>query len=238
MSKSYLDLTQIKSNKCFSGSQNVYSHYSSSTDCEMVFSVYFPKDYQNKKVSVLFFLSGLTCTHENFVNKAGSQALADELNLVIVAPDTSPRGIKIDGDDESWDFGTGAGFYLDASEDSWAKHYNMYSYVVKDLYEAVFHNFSLEDCKVGVLGHSMGGHGAISIALKNPDKFHSVSAFSPILCPAKYPWGIKAFSNYLGSDQESWKNYDSSQLLASCSDKMAILIDQGLDDEFYKSELG
>ncbi|PCJ19541.1 MAG: S-formylglutathione hydrolase [Candidatus Cloacimonadota bacterium] len=238
MSKSYLDIIKIKSNKCFNGKQNVYKHFSKSTDCEMTFSVYFPNNYENKNVSVLFFLSGLTCTHENFISKAGSQALADELNLVIVAPDTSPRGVKIDGDDESWDFGTGAGFYLNSKAKVWSKNYNMYDYIVNDLYETIFYNFNLKDSKAGILGHSMGGHGAIMIALKNPDKFQSISAFSPILCPSKYPWGIKAFSNYLGDNKDDWAEYDSSILITKSKEKRAILIDQGLDDEFYKTELG
>ncbi|MCO4780764.1 MAG: S-formylglutathione hydrolase [Candidatus Cloacimonetes bacterium] len=238
MTNSFLDLKLSKSNKCFGGLQNVYTHFSSVTNCEMTFSVFFPENYEDKDVSVLFFLSGLTCTHENFMTKAGSQNYANEFNMVVVASDTSPRGVKVDGDDDSWDFGTGAGFYLDATNPPFDKNYNMYSYIVEELYQAVFHNFSLDGAKVGVSGHSMGGHGAITIALKNPDLFQSISAFSPILRPSNYPWGIKAFSNYLGDDKGLWEDYDSSKLIQRSSDPKPILIDQGLADEFLDSELG
>lgn len=231
-------LETLSETKCFGGTVGFYKHQSSATNCAMQFSVYQPLG--EGPFPVLTWLSGLTCTEENFQVKSGIHRLAAQYGCIVVNPDTSPRGCDIDGEDDDWDFGSGAGFYLDATQNPWAKNYRMYSYVIKDLQQAVFSNFPGVRDKQGIFGHSMGGHGAISIGLKHPEIFSSISAFAPICAPSECPWGQKAFRNYLGSDEADWHEYDSVKLIAGIKDaatRSKILIDQGLDDDWLENEL-
>lgn len=231
-------MEQISSSKIFGGWQNQYQHRSDVLNCDMQFSVYLPPQAESEKVPVLYWLSGLTCTDQNFVTKAGAQQHAAKHGVAIVCPDTSPRGEGMPDDPcGDWDFGLGAGFYVDATEAPWAEHYQMYSYVTDELSELVSANFNLETSRVSISGHSMGGHGALTIALKNPDKYKSVSAFSPIVSPLNCPWGEKALSNYLGPDRETWKAYDSCELVAKAKEHLPILIDQGDADSFLEPQL-
>ena len=204
----------------------------------MVFSVYLPPQVeQGHKLPVLYWLSGLTCTDENFMQKAGAQRIAAELGLVIVAPDTSPRGFGVVGDpDGAWDFGHGAGFYLNATEKPWACHYRMYDYVVQELPALIEGNFRVSDRR-GISGHSMGGHGALVCALRNPGRYHSLSAFAPICNPIACPWGEKAFSRYLGEDRSHWREWDASVLIATAQAKLPALVDQGDCDDFLATQL-
>jgi len=215
-----------------------FSHLSSALGgLEMKFSVFLPKECDVGKVPVIYFLSGLTCTDENFTTKAGAQRVAADLGVALVAPDTSPRGANIEGEDDSYDFGSGAGFYVDATEPKWAKHYNMYSYVSQELPCVINSELPVDGSKQAVTGHSMGGHGALIVALKNPGMFKAVSAFAPISNPMNCPWGEKAFSGYLGSDKSKWAKYDATELSKSYSgSKLAILVDQGSEDNFYKEK--
>jgi len=217
--------------KCFEGSQKVYSHYSEICKCNMTFGIFLPKKSVNTNVPVLWFLSGLTCTHENAMTKSGAQTWAAEKGLAVIFPDTSPRGGDVP-DDDSFDIGQGAGFYLDASEDPWNKNFNMETYVKHELSELVFRNFNLDQSRQGITGHSMGGMGALNLALKNQNQFKSVSAFSPISNPTQSNWGRKQFEAYLGEETDEWKNYDPSILLESRGFLTKILIDQGTDDNF------
>lgn len=217
--------------KCFEGSQKVYSHYSEICKCNMTFGIFLPKKSVNTNVPVLWFLSGLTCTHENAMTKSGAQTWAAEKGLAVIFPDTSPRGGDIP-DDDSFDLGQGAGFYLDASEDPWNKNFNMETYVKHELSELVFRNFNLDQSRQGITGHSMGGMGALNLALKNQNQFKSVSAFSPISNPTQSNWGRKQFEAYLGEETDEWKNYDPSILLESLGFQTKILIDQGTGDNF------
>ncbi|KNC76714.1 S-formylglutathione hydrolase [Sphaeroforma arctica JP610] len=223
------------SNKCFEGTVEQYSHQSDVLNCKMSFTVFRPASKDSSaKLPVLFFLSGLTCTDQNFITKAGAQREASKHGIVLVCPDTSPRGAGVEGEDDKYDLGTGAGFYLDATEPKWSKHYNMYSYITKELPELVHKTFGTDPQKMSIMGHSMGGMGALAIALKNPGVYQSVSVFSPIANPTAVEWGQKAFTVYLGDDKESWKAYDPCELVKKYSGPpMDILIDQGLDDEFY-----
>lgn len=203
----------------------------------MNFSVFVPPQAQTRPVPVLYYLSGLTCTEENFTVKAGAQRYAAEHGLMLVAPDTSPRGSDIPDDPDAWDFGTGAGFYVNATEAPWNTHYRMYSYVVDELPQVIVQNFPAEVTRQGIFGHSMGGHGALVCGLRNPDQFKSISAFAPIAAPAQCPWGHKAFSGYLGSDRETWGQYDASQLVQShAQPDRPILIDQGSADTFLAQQ--
>ncbi len=213
-----------------------YKHASSSTKTEMVFAIYLPPQAQNKLVPTLYWLSGLTCTDENFMQKAGAQKLAAELGLAIVCPDTSPRGTDFPGEHESYDFGSGAGFYVNATATPWAENYQMYDYVVKELPALIEAHFPVTD-KRSISGHSMGGHGAIICALKNPGLYQSVSAFAPISNPTQCPWGEKVFNGYLGSDKESWKAWDSCELIAQATERLPLLVDQGLADDFLEEQL-
>ena len=224
---------------CFGGVQGFYRHQSSTIGLPMRFSVYQPPTAKQGPVPVLFYLAGLTCTDETFMIKAGAQRFAAEHGLMLVAPDTSPRDTGIDGVDRNWDFGTGAGFYVDATEAPWAKHFRMYSWIVKELREIIVANFSVRAERIGIFGHSMGGHGALVLALRNPDIYQSVSAFAPIAAAAKSPWGTKAFSGYLGDDISRWKEYDASRLMRQSSTPFpaGILIDQGLSDKFLAQQL-
>lgn len=204
----------------------------------MRFAVYRPPQAKTQSVPVLYFLSGLTCTEENFMTKAGAQRLAAELGLMLVAPDTSPRGASIPDEDGSWDLGLGAGFYVDATESPWQKNYHMYSYVVEELPALINQNFSVRSDRMGIFGHSMGGHGALVCGLRNPQQYRSISAFAPIAAPMQSAWGQKAFSHYLGVDQATWKAYDASELVLTHADpNRPILIDQGTADSFLQSQL-
>ncbi|XP_072902271.1 S-formylglutathione hydrolase isoform X1 [Hemitrygon akajei] len=228
-----MTLVQLSSAKCFGGYQKVYEHDSSELKCKMRFGIYLPPKSESAKCPVLYWLSGLTCTEQNFITKASSQQTAAELGLIIVVPDTSPRGCNIPGEDDSWDFGTGAGFYVDSSEEPWKANYRMYSYVTEELPSLIESNFPVIPEKKSIFGHSMGGHGALVCALKNPGKYKSVSALSPICNPVQCPWGQKAFTGYLGSDKSKWEMYDATCLVKSYSGPLLdILIDQGKNDQF------
>ncbi len=222
----------------FGGTQGVYKHTSQQLGCEMRFAVFTPPQAAAEPRPVVFWLSGLTCTEDNFTVKAGAQRVAAELGVVIVAPDTSPRGDDVPDDKDSYDFGKGAGFYLDATRQPWSKHYQMYSYIIGELPALIFKHFPARADRQGIMGHSMGGHGALTIALKNPDTFTSVSAFSPIVAPSQVPWGEKAFTGYLGDDRTAWAKYDATALVeAGKRFKGNILIDQGEADNFLKGQL-
>lgn len=233
-----MTLENISCQKSFGGWHKRYRHRSTSLNCDMIFAVYLPPQAeQGEKLPVLYWLSGLTCTDENFMQKAGAHRLAAELGLIIVAPDTSPRGAGVPDDpNAAYDFGLGAGFYLNATEAPWAQHYRMYDYVVDELPALIEANFPVSD-KRGISGHSMGGHGALVCALKNPGRYQSLSAFAPITNPADCPWGEKAFSGYLGSDRSRWREWDACALVAKAQEKLPILVDQGDRDDFMTSQL-
>jgi S-formylglutathione hydrolase len=231
-------LIKVSENRCFSGQQQRFRHASSSLDCEMHFSVYLPPQVCEQRVPVLYWLSGLTCTDENFVTKAGAQRYAAEHGIAIVAPDTSPRGEAVPDDpDGAWDFGLGAGFYINATRDPWSAHYHMYDYITGELPALIQGEFDVDADNASIFGHSMGGHGALTIGLKNPDRYRSVSAFSPIVSPSTAPWGIKAFSNYLGDDRELWMPHDCCELIRAGSAQPPMLVDQGLADDFLEEQL-
>jgi S-formylglutathione hydrolase len=233
-----MSLEIISSQKSFGGWHKRYKHRSEVLDCDMVFAVYLPPQAeQTDKLPVVYWLSGLTCTDENFMQKAGIQRIAAELGLIIVAPDTSPRGPQVPGDpDGAWDFGLGAGFYLNATEAPYAKNYRMYDYVVDELPALIEANFPASDVR-SISGHSMGGHGALVCALRNPGRYRSVSAFSPISHPMKCPWGEKAFSRYLGNDRSKWREWDATVLIETASERLPLLIDQGESDDFLETQL-
>jgi S-formylglutathione hydrolase len=230
-------LNLISENRCFNGTLGVYSHPSETCNSEMRFSIYQPPQVKSEPLPVLYFLAGLTCTEENFMAKAGAQQYAAKYGLILVAPDTSPRNTGISGEDDDWDFGTGAGFYVDATVEPWASHYKMYSYIVHELPALIAENFPIKPEKQGLFGHSMGGHGALICALKNPQQYQSVSAFAPIAAPMRCPWGEKAFTNYLGADKETWRDYDASELVITANYNHPILIDQGTTDPFLEKQL-
>lgn len=227
----------VSENKCFGGTQGVYRHDSESTGTPMQFSVYTPPEAGRGAVPVLWFLSGLTCTEENFTVKAGAQRYAAEHGVMLVAPDTSPRGAGIEGEDAEYDFGTGAGFYLDALAAPWRDHYRMYTYITRELQDLVLAEFPADGGRQGITGHSMGGHGALTIGLKQPEVYRSVSAFAPICAPMQVPWGKKAFSGYLGEDQAQWQAYDATELLRQGHKTGPILVDQGEADGFLNDQL-
>jgi S-formylglutathione hydrolase len=232
-------LELLASHACHGGTQRIYRHESKVIGLPMRFAVYLPPQASHRKVPALFYLAGLTCTEETFPIKAGAQRVAAQHGIALIAPDTSPRGAGIPGESAAWDFGVGAGFYVDATEEPWAKHFKMYSYVRDELRETVLANLPVDGDRLGIFGHSMGGHGALMLALRNPEIYRSVSAFAPIAAPSRCPWGEKAFSGYLGQNREAWKAYDSSELVAQASHKFAegILIDQGLSDQFLAEQL-
>ncbi len=232
-------LTVTGSHRSFGGTQGFYSHRSEATGGEMRFSVYLPPQADEGPVPVLYYLAGLTCTEETFAIKGGAQRLAAEYGLMLVAPDTSPRDAGIPGEGEDYDFGTGAGFYLDATREPWSENYNMYTYVARDLRDAIEAEFPARSDSQGVFGHSMGGHGALVLALREPERYRSVSAFAPVAAPMRAPWGEKAFSNYLGEDREEWRAYDASELVRNhpFADGRRILVDQGLEDQFLEEQL-
>ncbi|MBT3703101.1 MAG: S-formylglutathione hydrolase [Alphaproteobacteria bacterium] len=229
-------LETISETRIFNGTHGVYRHPSQATGTDMEFSVFIPDQARSGPLPVLYYLSGLTCTWENFTAKAGAQRYATEHGVIIVAPDTSPRGDGV-ADDEAYDFGQGAGFYLNATQEPWSQHFHMYDYVVDELPELIAANFPIDATRAGIFGHSMGGHGALTIALKNPDKFKTVSAFSPIVAPSQVPWGHKALAGYLGPGKDTWADYDASSLIASRGWSGDILIDQGLADNFLEEQL-
>lgn len=235
-----MSLEQISANRIFSGKQIKFKHNSSVLGCDMIFSVYLPPNAKpGSKVPVIYWLSGLTCTDDNFVQKAGAQQYAADAGVAIVCPDTSPRGEGVPGDpDKAWDFGLGAGFYVNATQTPWAKHYHMYDYITKELPNVLARSdLPLDTINCSIMGHSMGGHGALTIALKNPGKYKAVSAFSPISSPMNCPWGEKALGNYLGSNKNTWADYDTCALLARAEEKLHILVDQGQDDNFLLNQL-
>ena len=237
MTKSKLEL--LSEHRCFDGTQRFYQHASTAIGLPMKFSVYLPPAAEKGPVPALFFLAGLTCTEETFMIKAGAQRFAAEHGIMLVAPDTSPRGAGVPGEDDGWDFGTGAGFYLDATQEPWSKHYRMESYVTQELFGLVTSELPGDASRVGIFGHSMGGHGALVLALRHPQLFRTVSAFAPIAAPSRCPWGEKAFGGYLGSDRKAWAAHDASLLMAQAQKpfQKGILVDQGMADNFLKEQL-
>ena len=239
-------LQKLSENKCFSGSQLRFEHVSEVLHCNMTFSIFVPPQAELSPVPVLYWLSGLTCTDENFVTKAGAQQYAAELGIAIVCPDTSPRGDAVPDDVAgAYDFGLGAGFYVNATNEPWSKHYQMYDYVVKELPTLINGSFPVLNNRVSISGHSMGGHGALTIALRNPGRFRSVSAFSPICSPINCPWGQKALTGYLGGSgneaHKLWSTHDAVSLLKRSSDQvkksLPVLVDQGSEDNFLREQL-
>lgn len=226
----------ISEQRCFGGTQGVYQHHSNSNNGLMRFSVFTPPQATHRKLPVLFFLAGLTCNEETFMIKAGAQRTASELGIMLVAPDTSPRNTGIDDATGDWEFGEGAGFYLNATHEKYRRHFNMHGYVADELPALLSESFAADTTRLGISGHSMGGHGALTLALRHPGKYRSVSAFAPIVAPSHVPWGQKAFSKYLGSTEE-WSQYDACELAKQNPFKGTILIDQGLDDKFLSTQL-
>lgn len=229
----------LSTNLCFDGEHRRYRHHSETLDCDMEFAVFLPPvavAAKPRSVPALYWLSGLTCTDQNFMQKAGAQRHAAELGLAIVCPDTSPRGLDLPGEHDSYDFGSGAGFYINASQSPWSRHYRMYDYVVNELPALVEQGLPVTDQRA-VSGHSMGGHGALICALKNPGRYASVSAFAPIANPTNCPWGEKAFTGYLGDDRESWEEWDATLLIPYATERLPLLVDQGTADEFLDSQL-
>ena len=227
----------ISEQACFGGTQGFYKHESKVVGGPMRFAVYKPPQAARGKVPVVTYLAGLTCTEETFTIKAGAQRIAAELGLMLVMPDTSPRAARVPGDDASWDFGVGAGFYVDATAEPWKQAYRMYTYVTSELRALIDASFPARADRQGIFGHSMGGHGALVLGLRNPDKYRTVSAFAPIVAPMRCPWGQKAFSGYLGPDQASWRDYDASELVRHHRVSGTILIDQGIADKFLNDQL-
>lgn len=233
-----MTLKKISSNKCFGGEQAVYQHEAKTTNCLMKFGVFTPNLPPQTKCPVIIWLSGLTCTHENFIFKTNMQELAAKYGFIVVNPDTSPRGLGYPGEDDSYDFGTGASFYVDALEPPWKEGYQMYSYISQEFIQLIESQFSIDKKRMAIMGHSMGGHGALMMALKNPDIFQSVSAFAPICSIINAPWGQKALRQYLGSNQNHWHLYDVIELLSSKAwDGSLIRVDFGTNDEFLQEQL-
>ena len=231
-------IEQIGANQSFGGQQLRYKHQSAVLNCEMTFSIYLPPQAEKGPVPVLYWLSGLTCNDENFVQKAGAQQHAAEHGIAIVCPDTSPRGDGVADDPEAaYDMGLGAGFYVDAKQQPWAEHYQMYSYILDELPALINREFPVDGQRTSISGHSMGGHGALTIALKNPERFKSVSAFSPICSPLNCPWGDKVLSNYLGDDRQLWAQYDTVELIKQAKQHLPVLVDQGDADNFLAEQL-
>lgn len=230
-------LTKVSEQRCFGGKQIRFKHQSTVLNCEMQFSVFLPPQAQSGKVPALYWLSGLTCTDENFSSKAGAQRVAAELGLALIMPDTSPRGEGVPDDaNGAYDFGLGAGFYVNATEPPFVEHYQMYDYIAAELPALLEAELPVSD-KRAISGHSMGGHGALVIGLRNPERYSSISAFSPICNPINCAWGIKALTGYLGENQSNWQQYDASVLLATKGSTLPILVDQGLADNFYPAQL-
>jgi S-formylglutathione hydrolase len=235
-----MNLETLSEHVSFGGRTGFYRHSSSVNDCDMQFAVYVPPQAESGPVPVLTYLAGLTCTEETFMIKAGAQRVAAALGIMLVAPDTSPRGDDVPDDpDGAWDFGIGAGFYLNATTPPWQRHYRMYDYVTEELPAIIAEAFPADPDRQGITGHSMGGHGALTIGLRNPGQYRSISAFAPICSPVNCPWGQKAFQHYLGSDHDSWRDYDATELVRGLDapPQYPILIDQGTADQFLEQEL-
>ncbi len=228
-------LSRASRHKLFGGFQDVYQHQSQTLGCTMKLGVYLPPAARERVCPVLYWLSGLTCTEQNFVTKAGAQRAASELGIILVVPDTSPRGAAV-ADDDSDDLGQGAGFYVNATREPWSQHYRMYDYIVSELPRLIEAEISASD-QISIAGHSMGGHGALVIALRNPGRYRAVSALAPIASPMRCPWGQKALTAYLGTDESAWRDYDASQLVPLAKERLPLLIDQGLDDPFLATQL-
>ncbi len=229
-------MMRIEHHVCFGGAQEVWQHHSDLLGCDMRIGVYLPPQAKDGPCPVLYWLSGLTCTEQNFITKAGAQRYAAEHGIILVTPDTSPRGDDV-ADAEGYDIGKGAGFYVNATEAPWSAHYRMYDYVVDELPALIEASFPANDARA-ISGHSMGGHGALVIALRNPTRYRSVSAFSPIVAPSQVPWGEKAFTTYLGADRDAWALYDATALVSSeLNERLPLLIEQGRDDEFLANQL-
>ena len=231
-------LELISEHACFGGVQRFYRHHAAAIGLPMRFSVFIPPAANGASLPAMFYLAGLTCNEETFMTKAGAQRVAAREGLMLIAPDTSPRGANIAGESDAWDLGVGAGFYVDATEQPWQGHYRMFSYIA-ELHALVVAELNADPQRIGIFGHSMGGHGALVLALRRPDLFRSVSAFAPIAAPSRCPWGEKAFGNYLGADRAAWAQYDASALMAQQHAPFAqgILIDQGLADKFLEEQL-
>jgi S-formylglutathione hydrolase len=231
------ELKELARHRCFDGWNVTYQHASDACAGDMRFAVYLPPQAENNKVPALYWLSGLTCTEENFVAKSGAQRYAAERGIALIVPDTSPRNTGIEGENDDWDFGSGASFYVDATEAPWSAHYRMYTYVTRELPSLVNRDLPVDPARKSISGHSMGGHGALVIALRNPGDYRSVSAFSPIAAPSQCPWGEKAFSYYLGGDRSQWQQWDASRLVEKATVRMPLLVDQGEQDEFLETQL-
>ena len=231
------EITTLSTHRCFGGVQGFYQHASSSIGLPMKFGVFVPPQAEKGPVPVLFFLAGLTCNEETFAIKAGAQRVAAELGLMLVTPDTSPRDTGIDGASAAWDFGHGAGFYLDATEAPWSRHFRMESWITQELHALIPRHFPAHADRVGVLGHSMGGHGALTLALRHPGLYRSVSALAPIAAPSRCPWGEKAFTGYLGADRRAWDAHDATALVSAGHTAPPLLIDQGMADKFLAEQL-
>jgi S-formylglutathione hydrolase len=230
-------IVTLSEHACFGGVQGFYRHQSEETGTPMKFGVFVPPQARTAPVPVLFYLAGLTCSEETFAIKAGAQRHAAEHGLMLVTPDTSPRDTGVDGADAAWDFGTAAGFYLDATEAPWRTNWRMGSYVTRELRRLVLAHFPAREDRVGLFGHSMGGHGALTLALNNPGLYQSVSAFAPIAAPMQCPWGVKAFTGYLGDDRAAWARHDATELVKAGARVPPLLIDQGLADKFLAEQL-
>ncbi|HWV16089.1 MAG TPA: S-formylglutathione hydrolase [Cellvibrio sp.] len=230
------NLTEISAVKSFGGWLKRYRHTSASLGCEMVFAVYWPPQAAAQKVPLLWWLSGLTCTDENFMQKAGAQRVAAELGIAIICPDTSPRGLNLPGESDSWDFGSGAGFYLNATQQPWQKNYRMYDYIAEELPALVKEHFPVNG-RESISGHSMGGHGAMVLGLRQPGRYASISAFAPIASPSRCPWGEKAFRGYLGDNRDAWAEYDTCLLIERGVSRQELFIDQGAADNFLAEQL-
>ena len=230
-----MSLERIEHRACFGGWQDVYRHRSAVLDCAMNFAVYLPPQAEQSRLPVLYWLSGLTCNEQNFITKAGAQRYAAEHGVILVAPDTSPRGDEV-ADAEGYDLGKGAGFYLNATQAPWSAHYRMHDYIVDELPALIEAELAASNVR-SISGHSMGGHGALSIALRNPGRYRSASAFSPIVAPSQVPWGQKAFTAYLGEDRNAWKAWDTVELIAGAKERLPLLVDQGEADEFLREQL-
>jgi S-formylglutathione hydrolase len=229
-------MERVEQHASYGGRQDVWKHASAVLGCEMRFGVYLPEAaLRGERCPVLYWLSGLTCTEQNFITKADAQQHAARHQLIVVAPDTSPRGDGV-ADDPAYDLGQGAGFYLDATQPPWSKHYRMQDYVAQELPALVEQHFPASDAR-GISGHSMGGHGALVTALRHPGRYRSVSAFSPIVAPSQVPWGQKAFTAYLGDDRNAWREWDAVELVATAKERLPLLVDQGTDDDFLQQQL-
>ena len=231
-----MTLETVSENRSFGGTQGVYRHHSAATGTEMTFAVFVPEHAGGARLPVLFYLSGLTCTHANVMEKGEYRRACAEHGIILVAPDTSPRGEGVP-DDEAYDFGQGAGFYVDATEEPWAANFQMRSYIERELPEAIAGNFPVDMARQGIFGHSMGGHGALTVSLRNPGRFRSTSAFAPIVSPLHCPWGEKALTGYIGPDREKWREYDACALIEDGARLPDLLVDQGHADNFLEEQL-